>query len=103
MKRLGVFLLPPGWDASPSWGYPPALNFFVSSRRRHTRGPRDWSSDVCSSDLGGRAVKPGDILRSASGKTVEVLNTDAEGRLVLGDGLWSAHQLGAPHLVDVAT
>jgi len=52
---------------------------------------------------GGGAVKPGDILRSASGKTVEVLNTDAEGRLVLGDGLWYAQQLGATHLVDVAT
>jgi leucyl aminopeptidase len=52
---------------------------------------------------GGRAIKPGDVLRSASGKTVEVLNTDAEGRLVLGDGLWYAQQLGATHLVDVAT
>jgi leucyl aminopeptidase len=52
---------------------------------------------------GGRAVKPGDVLRSASGKTVEVINTDAEGRLVLGDGLWYARQLGATHLVDVAT
>src|SRR4029453_17258209 len=37
------------------------------------------------------------------GKTVEVINTDAEGRLVLGDGLWYAQQLGATHLVDVAT
>src|SRR5262249_60534975 len=52
---------------------------------------------------GGHAIKPGDILRSASGKTVEVLNTDAEGRLILGDGLWYARQLGATHLVDVAT
>jgi leucyl aminopeptidase len=52
---------------------------------------------------GGRAIKPGDILRSASGKTVEVINTDAEGRLILGDGLWYARQLGATHLVDVAT
>jgi leucyl aminopeptidase len=52
---------------------------------------------------GGRAVKPGDILRGASGKTVEVLNTDAEGRLILGDGLWYARELGATHLVDVAT
>ena len=52
---------------------------------------------------GGRAVKPGDVLRSASGKTVEVINTDAEGRLILGDGLWYARQLGATHLVDVAT
>jgi leucyl aminopeptidase len=52
---------------------------------------------------GGRAIKPGDILTGASGKTVEVLNTDAEGRLILGDGLWYAQQLGATHLVDVAT
>jgi len=52
---------------------------------------------------GGRALKPGDILRSASGLTVEVNNTDAEGRLILGDGLWYARQIGATHLVDVAT
>jgi leucyl aminopeptidase len=52
---------------------------------------------------GGRALKPGDILTAASGKTVEVTNTDAEGRLVLGDGLWYAQKLGATHLVDVAT
>ena len=52
---------------------------------------------------GGRAVKPGDILKSGEGKTVEVINTDAEGRLILGDGLWYARQLGATHLVDVAT
>jgi leucyl aminopeptidase len=52
---------------------------------------------------GGRAVKPGDVLTSAEGKTVEILNTDAEGRLVLGDALWYARQLGATHLVDVAT
>jgi leucyl aminopeptidase len=52
---------------------------------------------------GGRAVKPGDVLISAEGKTVEIINTDAEGRLVLGDGLWYARQRGATHLVDVAT
>jgi leucyl aminopeptidase len=52
---------------------------------------------------GGRAIKPGDILRSAEGKSVEVINTDAEGRLILGDGLWYARQQGATHLVDVAT
>lgn len=52
---------------------------------------------------GGKAVKPGDVLRSAEGKTVEVLNTDAEGRLILGDALWYARSLGATHLVDVAT
>jgi leucyl aminopeptidase len=52
---------------------------------------------------GGRAVKPGDVLVSAEGKTVEIINTDAEGRLVLGDALWYARQLGATHLVDLAT
>jgi len=52
---------------------------------------------------GGRAIKPGDILTSAAGKTVEVINTDAEGRLILGDGLWYARKLGATHLVDIAT
>jgi leucyl aminopeptidase len=52
---------------------------------------------------GGRAIKPGDILKSAEGKTVEVINTDAEGRLILGDGLWYARKLGATHLIDVAT
>jgi leucyl aminopeptidase len=51
----------------------------------------------------GRAIKPGDVLKSAEGKTVEVINTDAEGRLVLGDALWYAGHLGATHLVDVAT
>ena len=52
---------------------------------------------------GGKAMKPGDVLTGAGGKTVEVINTDAEGRLILGDGLWYAQQLGATHLVDVAT
>jgi leucyl aminopeptidase len=52
---------------------------------------------------GGRATRPGDVIRGASGKTVEVINTDAEGRLILGDALWYAQELGATHLVDVAT
>jgi leucyl aminopeptidase len=52
---------------------------------------------------GGRAIRPGDVLKSASGKTVEIINTDAEGRLILGDALWYAQQLGATHLIDIAT
>jgi len=52
---------------------------------------------------GANALNPGDVLKSASGKTVEVLNTDAEGRLLLGDGIWYAQKLGATHLVDIAT
>jgi leucyl aminopeptidase len=53
--------------------------------------------------VGGRATRPGDVLVGASGTTVEVINTDAEGRLILGDALWYAQELGATHLVDVAT
>lgn len=52
---------------------------------------------------GGRAYKPGDVLVSKSGKTIEVTNTDAEGRIILADGLAKARELGATHLVDVAT
>ena len=52
---------------------------------------------------GGRALRPGDVLTAANGLRVEVLNTDAEGRLLLGDGLWLAQRLGATHLVDIAT
>ena len=52
---------------------------------------------------GGRAQKPGDIQTAMSGKTIEVLNTDAEGRLILADGVTYAKQLGATHLIDAAT
>ena len=51
----------------------------------------------------GRAVKPGDVVRSLSGKTVEVVNTDAEGRLVLSDAITYAISLGATTIVDAAT
>ncbi len=52
---------------------------------------------------GGRAQRPGDIVTSLSGKTIEVLNTDAEGRLILADALAYARRLGCTHLVDAAT
>ncbi len=52
---------------------------------------------------GGRAQKPGDIQVAMSGKTIEVINTDAEGRLVLADALHYASTLGCTHLVDAAT
>jgi len=51
----------------------------------------------------GKATKPGDIVTSMSGKTIEVINTDAEGRLILCDGLTYAKKLGATKLVDAAT
>lgn len=52
---------------------------------------------------GGGAMRPGDVLKAASGLSVEVIDTDAEGRLVLADALWYARQAGATHLVDIAT
>jgi leucyl aminopeptidase len=50
-----------------------------------------------------RAMKPGDIVRARSGTTIEIINTDAEGRLVLSDCLTHAREQGAERLVDVAT
>ena len=51
----------------------------------------------------GKAQKPGDVQIAMSGKSIEIINTDAEGRLVLADGLSYARQLGCTHLVDAAT
>lgn len=51
----------------------------------------------------GNAFRPGDVLTGAGGTTVEITNTDAEGRLILADALWYAKERGATHLVDVAT
>ena len=52
---------------------------------------------------GGRAQRPGDVVTAMNGKTIEVINTDAEGRLVLADALCYARSLGITRLVDVAT
>jgi len=52
---------------------------------------------------GGSAQRPGDVVRAMNGKTIEVINTDAEGRLVLADALCYARQQGLKRLVDVAT
>jgi leucyl aminopeptidase len=51
----------------------------------------------------GKAYRPGDVVTAMSGKTIEILNTDAEGRLALADGLAYARQLGCTQLVDAAT
>ncbi len=52
---------------------------------------------------GPHSTRPGDVVRALNGKMVDITNTDAEGRLILGDALTYAEQLGATHLVDVAT
>lgn len=53
--------------------------------------------------INGNAQRPGDIVTALSGKTIEVLNTDAEGRLILADALTYAQRNGATHMVDAAT
>jgi leucyl aminopeptidase len=58
---------------------------------------------ACENMPGGRAVKPGDIVTSASGQTVEILNTDAEGRLVLSDALHYARRFEPAVVIDIAT
>jgi leucyl aminopeptidase len=52
---------------------------------------------------GPHSARPGDIVKAMNGKTVDIINTDAEGRLILGDAMCYAEKLGATHLVDVAT
>ncbi|HKO97311.1 MAG TPA: leucyl aminopeptidase [Pyrinomonadaceae bacterium] len=58
----------------------------------------------CAENLpSGKATKPGDVVRAMTGKTIEVINTDAEGRLVLADAIAYARKLGATTIVDMAT
>jgi leucyl aminopeptidase len=52
---------------------------------------------------GGKAQRPGDVVKAMTGKTIEVINTDAEGRLILADAVAYARQLGATRIVDLAT
>jgi leucyl aminopeptidase len=58
---------------------------------------------ACENLVGPNSYRPGDILRAANGKTIEITNTDAEGRLVLADALWYARREGATHVLDLAT
>ncbi len=58
---------------------------------------------ACENMLSGSAIRPTDVITTASGLTVEVNNPDAEGRLILADALWYARRDGATHLVDLAT
>ena len=62
-------------------------------------------SVICSAENmpDGKAFKPGDVVTAMSGKTIEIINTDAEGRLVLSDGLHYAKTLGCTHLINAAT
>jgi leucyl aminopeptidase len=53
--------------------------------------------------IGGAAFRAGDILRASNGKTIEIMNTDAEGRLILADALHYTREQGATHVIDFAT
>ncbi|MFC4076586.1 leucyl aminopeptidase [Salinithrix halophila] len=58
---------------------------------------------ACENMVGGDNYRPGDVIRSFSGKTIQIQHTDAEGRLILADGIAYARRLGATSLVDIAT
>jgi leucyl aminopeptidase len=58
---------------------------------------------ACENLLSATATRPTDVITTAAGLTVEVINPDAEGRLILADALWYARRLGATHIVDMAT
>ena len=77
----------------------------VGGDRRARRSPVDLIAVVPSTENmpSGTAIKPGDIITQYNGKTVEVNNTDAEGRLILADALAYAVELGAERIVDLAT
>lgn len=57
----------------------------------------------CENMVSGRAMRPGDVVTASNGKTIEITNTDAEGRLVLADALVDARRRGATHVLDLAT
>lgn len=79
---LGIF------SALPKLKFPVEVHGFIAA---------------CENMPSGTAMKPGDIVRSASGKTIEILNTDAEGRLILADALTEARNIRPKVIVDVAT
>ena len=72
-------------------------------RARARRCASSRSSPRCENMPGGHASRPGDIVTALNGKTIEITNTDAEGRLVLADALVHARAPGATHVVDLAT
>ncbi len=63
-----------------------------------------WAILACAENMpDGKAQRPGDVVKAANGKTIEVVNTDAEGRMVLADAVWYACQKGVKRVVDIAT
>lgn len=79
------------------------LGAMVALARLHPRHPVIGLIPAVENLPSGKATKPGDVVKSYLGKTVEIINTDAEGRLVLADALAYARTLGATHIIDIAT
>ena len=79
------------------------LGAMIALAHLHPRYPTIGLIPAVENLPSGKATKPGDVIRSYLGKTVEVINTDAEGRLIMADALAYARNLGAGRVIDIAT
>lgn len=79
------------------------LGSMIALARLKTRQPVVGLIPLVENMPGGNATRPGDIVRSCHGKTIEIINTDAEGRLIMADALYHARKIGAKRLLDIAT
>jgi len=79
------------------------LGAMIALSRLNTRVPIIGLIPLVENMPSGKATKPGDVVRSYLGKTIEIINTDAEGRLIMADALYYARTLGAGRIMDVAT
>jgi leucyl aminopeptidase len=79
------------------------LGAMVALAQLQTRHPMIGLIPAVENLPSGKAIKPGDVVKSYLGKTIEIINTDAEGRLILADALTYARTLGAGRIIDIAT
>ena len=110
MPSLGLIEMPPvskvtPLPTNPSTGFGGATMIGVMRAIALLKPKVKVIGIVCATENmpSGKAQKPGDVQIAMSGKSIEIINTDAEGRLVLANGLYYARQLGCTHLVDAAT
>src|SRR5439155_1302147 len=75
----------------------------IGEGANHARSLSNRSANDVSPEVLAEEARPGDVVRALNGKWVDITNTDAEGRLILGDAMTYAERLGATHIVDVAT
>ena len=79
------------------------LGAMIALSRLNTQVPIIGLIPLVENMPSGKATKPGDVVRSYLGKTIEIINTDAEGRLIMADALYYARRLGAGRIMDIAT